>query len=183
VKDQTASDRPPKNGWPGIRLYLILSVIALAGAALCVTLLKEKQSLSADGSHILEIVNAASGKVYSRCYVKDGDEFAIEFVHSVNNSPVREIFKVDGNEICPVAVRFYSFGAGMQSDLEEGQKMSRDGDAVVISGFNRPVTELSYIVGTVSDHLLLVNGQTISLRDLCGKNAHIKIRIKGTLKE
>ena len=31
---------------------------------------------------------------------------------------------------------------------------------------------LQYIVGTVSDHWLVVNGgQQISLRDLCGKNA------------
>jgi len=75
-------------------------------------------------------------------------------------------------------VRFYSFGAGMQSDLEEGQTLSRDGDAVVISGLNRTFTELNYIVGTISDHLLLINGRSISLRELCGRNAHVTLRIR-----
>jgi len=127
----------------------------------------------------LEIRDSESGKVYERLAVDRGGEFAIEFIHSVNQSPVRETFKLEGNNIRPVSVRFYSFGAGMQTSLEEGQTMERDGDAMVITGFNRTFTGLNYIVGTVSDHLLIVNGDTISLRELCGKNAHINI-IAGT---
>ena len=110
--------------------------------------------------------------------MNDGDEFAVEFVHSVNQSPVREVYKIEGNEIRAVSVRFFSFGAGMLSDIEEGQTMSRDGDAMIISGLNCGFAELDYIVGTVSDHLLFINGDTISLRDLCGKNAHIALRIQ-----
>jgi hypothetical protein len=114
--------------------------------------------------------------VYERRAVGGSGEFAIEFIHSVNQSPVRETFKLEGRAIRPVSVRFYSFGAGIQSDLEEGQIMERDGDAMVITGFNRTFAELNYIVGTVSDHLLLVNGETISLRERYGKNAHITLR-------
>jgi hypothetical protein len=66
----------------------------------------------------------------------------------------------------------------MQSDLEEGQTLIQDGDAMIISGFRVSSKELNYIIGTVSDHLLFINGETISLRELCGKNAHINIRIK-----
>jgi len=132
--------------------------------------------LSCNAAVILEICDSDTGKVYQRCPVDKDGEFAIEFIHSVNQSPVRETFKITGKKIRPVSVRFYSFGAGMQADLEEGQVMSRDGDAVVITGFNRAYTELNYIVGTVSDHLLLVNGETVSLSGLCGKNAHITLR-------
>jgi len=126
----------------------------------------------------LEIVDSETGKVYTRRSLDDGGEFAIEFIHSVNQSPVRETFKAEGKIIRPLSVRFYSFGAGMQSDLEEGQTMSRDGDALVIAGFTGSFTELNYIVGTVSDHLLLAGGETISLRDLCGRNAHVTLRMK-----
>jgi hypothetical protein len=98
----------------------------------------------------------------------------------VNNSPVRETFAIkrDGS-ITATEVRFFSFGAGMQTDLEEGQRLSRDGDALVITGITEaetPRRELNYIVGTVSDHLLYINNETVSLRDLCGRNAHIRIR-------
>ena len=128
----------------------------------------------------LEIVDTASGKAYGRWPVDENGEFAIEFIHSVNQSPVRETFKVADKEIRPLSVRFFSFGAGMPIGLEEGQTMSRDNDALVISGFSRAFTELNYIVGTVSDHLLFINNENISLRDLCGKNAHITLRIVKT---
>jgi len=132
--------------------------------------------LSCDGTKVLEIRDSETGKVYARYPVGNDREFAIEFVHSVNQSPVRETFRIDGKNIRQVSVRFYSFGAGMQTDIEAGQVMSRDGDALLITGLDCAVNELSYIVGTVSDHILLINGETISLRDLCGKNAHITLR-------
>jgi hypothetical protein len=78
----------------------------------------------------------------------------------------------------PVKSRFYSFGAGMQTELEEGQQISRDGDAYVITGFNQTFTELNYIIGTVSDHLILIDEERISLRDLCGMNTHVTLRIR-----
>jgi hypothetical protein len=127
----------------------------------------------------LEIRDAESNKLYRRFPLSDGGGFAVEFVHSVNQSPVREIFVAADGEIRPLAVRFFSFGAGMQSDLEPGMTMSRDGDALVITvPPGRGSRELRYIVGTVSDHLLLIGGETVSLRELCGKNAHIVIGIK-----
>jgi hypothetical protein len=134
--------------------------------------------MAAERPRRLEIRDAASGRVYGRWPLEDGGEFAVEFVHSVNQTPVRETFKAGGREILLTAVRFSSFGAGMQSDLEEGQIMSRDGDALVITGYDRSFRGLNYIVGTVSDHLLFINGEIISLRDLCGRNAHIKIQIR-----
>ena len=148
----------------------------IALAALCILLLSCRAAGASVAVSALEIRDSESGKVYARRAIGDGGEFAIEFVHSVNQSPVRETFKLAGRTIRPVSVRFYSFGAGMQTGLEEGQTLERDGEALVITGFNRAFTELHYIVGTVSDHLLMAGGETISLRGLCGKNAHITLR-------
>jgi hypothetical protein len=80
--------------------------------------------------------------------------------------------------IKPAAVRFFSFGAGMLSDLQEGQTLSRDGDAMVIDGFNSSYKDINYIVGTVSDHMLFINGEEVSMRKLCGRNAQITFSIK-----
>jgi hypothetical protein len=159
-------------------LYLNLGLalfVLMTAAALYTFVLKGKPE-ARSSLEMLEILDTASGRVYGSWSVEDA-EFAIEFIHSVNQSPVRETFKVENRQIIPVSVRFYSFGAGMQVELEEGQIMTQDGDAMIISGFNRSFTELNYIVGTVSDHLLIINGETVSLRDLCGKNAHIRIMI------
>jgi hypothetical protein len=127
---------------------------------------------------VLEIRDAGSGKIYGSWPLEENGEFAIEFIHSVNKSPVREFFGAENGMIRVKAVRFYSFGAGMQSDLEGDLTLSRDGDAMVISGYKTSFKELNYIVGTVSDHLLFIDDKLVSLKDLCGKNAHINIYVK-----
>ena len=157
------------------KLPLRLAALAAAAALFSVSC----QGIRAGRAGLLwEARDAETGKVYGRWPLEEGGEFAIEFVHSVNQSPVREFFRAESGMIRPAAVRFYSFGAGMQSDLDGGLAMGRDGDAMVISGFKASFKELNYIVGTVSDHLLFIDGKTISLRQLCGKNAHVNIRLK-----
>jgi hypothetical protein len=152
----------------GVRLCI--AALAVCGAVFFL--------LKGSPSRKLEISDANSGKVYGVWPLEGSGEFAIEFIHSVNQSPIRETFKAEGGSIWTVAVRFYAFGAGVLSDPGEGRQMTRDGDAMVISGFDTSLRELNYIVGTVSDHLLHINGETVSLRDLCGRNAHITIRPK-----
>jgi hypothetical protein len=50
---------------------------------------------------------------------------------------------------------------------------------MLITGFNITFRELNYIVGTVSDHLLIIGDETLSLGELCGRNAHITIFYRG----
>ena len=132
----------------------------------------------AENFSTIEIVNAKTGRIYGRRNIEKTGEFAIEFIHSVNNSTVREIYRLEEKEIRSTAVRFYSFGAGMQAELEDGQQIIRDGDALVITGLSRIFPELNYIVGTVSDHILLINNESISLGKLCGKNTPVTLRVK-----
>ena len=170
-------------------LEIIFAVLVIAGAAFFVLYLKggdREKGVRAADKISLEIRDSNNGKVYGRWPLGDKKEFSIEFIHSVHQSPVRETFTVDNVSegatgsylIRPLAVRFSSFGAGMQSDVEEGQTITRDGDALVISGFKKQFKELNLIVGTVSDHLLFIGDGVYSLRELCGKNAHITIRVK-----
>jgi hypothetical protein len=97
----------------------------------------------------------------------------------VNNSPVRDTFREENGRLAPVETIFYSFGAGMEigDGNESGLRVTQQGAAMVRSGFTTPLPEINLIVGTVSDHTLYINGKTISLRTLCGRNRHIKLRI------
>ena len=126
----------------------------------------------------MQIRDSVSGKVYGKWSLEEGGEFSIEFIHSVHQSPVRETFRNENGTIRLVKVRFFSFGAGMQSGLEEGQTLTRDGDAMVITGYSVSLKELNYIVGTLWDHMLFINGEAVNLRELCGRNAHIVIGLK-----
>ena len=162
--------------WYGIVFNLILAALVISGAAFYTIRLRGKGG-EAEQS-LLVIKDQDSGKVYGAWPLEEGEEFAIEFIHSVNKTPVRDFFRNEGGMIHPYATRFYSLGAGMQSVLEEGQTLSRDGDAMVISGFTASFKELYYIIGTVSDHLLIINNEILSLRDLCGRNAHVTLKIE-----
>jgi len=146
----------------------------ISGAALYIFHFRDGSKAS-----VLEIRDTGSGRVLGRWPLDERGEFAIEFIHSVNQSPVRETFRVEDGRLWLQGVRFYSFGAGIQSDLGEGQELSRDGDAMVISGFSASFRELNYIVG--SDHFLFINNEVISLREIADKfggNAHITIRYR-----
>ena len=151
---------------------IVLAILIIFGIVIYAVFVKQKK-------HTLEIRDTVSGRVYGKWPLEENGEFAIEFIHSVHQSPVRESFIIEDGMIRPMAVRFVSFGAGMPSELEEGQTLSWDENAVLVKGFSASYKELQYIVGTVSDHVLDINGKTVSLRDLCGRNAHVSIRYFG----
>jgi len=160
--------------WHDIVFIVIFAALVISGAA-CSTVSSRDSGVE---QSLLVIKDSGSGKVYGKWPLGEGEEFAIEFIHSVNQSPVREFFRNEDGMIRPSAVRFHSFGAGMLSDLGEGQTYSRDGDAMVISGFTASFKELNCVVGTVSDHLLIIKDEFFSLRDLCGRSAHITLYIE-----
>ena len=47
----------------------------------------------------------------------------------------------------------------------------------VIRNIKTTYENLNLIVGTVSDHILEIDGQEISLRELCGKNAAVTFMV------
>lgn len=147
----------------------------ITGAAIVVTVTASVFFSFMLSSPCLILKNGDTGEVIQVFPVEDGEEFSITFVHSVNNSPVTDVYQIRNGRIYVVRTIYYSFGAGVQTELEEGQSLEygRDG-SMIVSGFNRPMDHLSYIVGTVSDHTLQIDGKLISLRELCGRNTTVQ---------
>ncbi|MBQ3592233.1 MAG: DUF1850 domain-containing protein [Clostridia bacterium] len=114
----------------------------------------------------------------SRC--PDGTEFLVEFTHSVNLSPVIDTFRAENGEIRAVKAKFYAFGAGMPTELNPGESFAFTEDgAMEITGITTVYDSLNYIVGTVYDYYLTIGGETVNLRELCGRNAHVEILLIG----
>lgn len=129
----------------------------------------------------LVLYDTEDNTVYRRFSVNDGDEFSVSFVHSVNKSPVTDVFVIRNGGIYADRTVYAAFGAGVQSTLEEGQALSYDDEGnMVVSGFDTLFPEVRYIVGTVYDHVLKIgNGnKEISLTELCGKNAHVAFALR-----
>ena len=117
---------------------------------------------------------------YAEYEMAVGDSFSISFIHSVNKSPVIDYFEIRGDGIYGVKTVYYNFGAGVPSELEEGQTLTYGDDgSMILTGFNIRMNSLIYRVGTVSDHILtLEDGSEISLRDLCGRSARVGFRFE-----
>ena len=125
------------------------------------------------------VYDRETGKTYRTFEVSEGSEFSVEFIHSVNKSPVIDVFVIRDGKIVADRTIYSAFGAGVQTEIEEGQTLEYDENGnMVVSGFNIVFSEVKYIVGTVSDHILRIEGESISLTELCGKNAHIAFKLR-----
>ena len=146
----------------------VLMLIITAAAVLISPLFSEQ----------LVLYNSDTGVKYLTEKAEDGLMFSVEFVHSVNQTPVKDTFVISDGQIRAYSTTYRSFGAGVQTALEEGQTMTYDENGnMVITGFDITYDPLRYIVGTVSDHILYINGEEISLRDTCGRNAKVVFEI------
>lgn len=133
------------------------------------------KGLSAD---YLVLYDSDTGERYITEKAEDGLMFSVEFIHSVNQTPVKDTFIIENGEIKAYSTLYRSFGAGVQTALEGNQKLTYDEEGnMIITGFDITYDPLRYIVGTVSDHILTFGGEEISLRDTCGRNAKVVFEI------
>ena len=149
----------------------VIVVATVTAVTFFVNLYSEKNELL--------LYNSETNEIYRTFPVSEGTEFSVEFIHSVNKSPVKDVFVIRNEEIVVDRTIYSAFGAGVQTEIEEGQKLEYDKDGnMVVSGFNIVFPVVKYIVGTVYDHVLCIQGECISLTELCGKNAHVAFKLK-----
>jgi hypothetical protein len=124
----------------------------------------------------LVLTNPDTGAEYARFPMRVGGSFSVTFIHSVNKYPLTDYYEIRSDGIYVTKTKYANFGAGVQTELEDGESLSYDASdgSMIVSGFNRRMDSLIYIVGTVSDHTLTIGGrEKISLRGLCGRNAKV----------
>ncbi len=146
----------------------------IAAAVLMIIITAAAVLISFLSSDYLVLYNSDTGARYITQKAEDGLMFSVEFIHSVNQTPVKDTYIIEDKQIRAYSTTYRSFGAGVQTALQEGQKMTYDENGnMVITGFDFTYDPLRYIVGTVSDHILTIDGKEISLRDMCGRNAMV----------
>ena len=150
----------------------------IAAAVLMIFITAAAFAVNMLSAEYLVMYDSDTGKRYITEKADDGIMFSVEFVHSVNQTPVKDTYIIENGEIRAYSTTYRSFGAGVQTALEGNQKMTYDDEGnMVITGFDITYDPLRYIVGTVSDHILTFGGEEISLRNLCGRNAKVVFEI------
>ena len=144
-------------------------------AAIMVVVIAAILALALKSGDYLVLRNGDTDEEFARFRVSEGDEFSVRFIHSVNQYPLTDVYEIRDHQIYVVCTIYNNFGAGVQTEIEEGQTMEiNENGEMVVSGFNQEMPWLSYIVGTVSDHILTIHDEEISLRELCGRNSKVK---------
>ncbi len=151
------------------KVYIVVAaVITVITAAIIIMVCSGRRGC-------LVLSDSETKKVIKRFEADAGERFSIEFVHSVNKSIVRDIYELrDDGHIYNVECVYYAFGAGVQTELNEGEELLRGEDgSMIITGINKKTDNMSFIIGTIYDHVLGYRGEKISLTELCGRNRHV----------
>lgn len=151
-------------------------------AAAIILIIAAALTLASRSGYYLTVRNRDTHELYARYRMGEGDRFSVTFIHSVNNYPLTDTYEIEDKNIYVEETAYCSFGAGVQTELNPGETLDKvyidrsdyQGWAMVIGNIHQLRNNVGYIVGTVSDHVLTVNGQDVSLRDLCGKNAAVR---------
>lgn len=153
--------------------------VLIAAAVVAIAAIAAVFFINGSGQRLV-LRNANTGKKYASYKIKDGDVFSVGFIHSVNKSPLTDYYVIRDGKIIVFKTVYYGFGAGVQTEIEEGQTLTYGDDgSMIVTGFDKEINPLTYFVGTVSDHTLTINENTkISLRELCGRNARVSFSIE-----
>jgi len=149
----------------GSRLTAKKRIITRASACLIIAL--AAVVLFSFRTSYLVLSNDNSGAILLRHRVDEGEEFSVSFIHSVNISPVTDIFQIRDGQIVLIALEFETFGAGMPTELEPGQALVHLPEGGMrIEGFDRPFAGLRYIIGYTTEHTVQIGSRQIPLKTL-----------------
>ena len=127
----------------------------------------------------LTVRDRDTGALYARYPMGENERFSVGFKHSVNLSPVIDVYEICDRRIYVEETVYYHFGAGVQTELNPGETLRYGEDgSMIVGNIHQDRTGVCYIVGTIYDHVLTVDGEEISLTDLCGRNTAIRFDVE-----
>ena len=91
-----------------------------------------------------------------------GTPLVINFIHSVQKTPVVEELEFDGDNFILLRTRYKSQGVGLPF-MESDGKFYRDGDWFIMDEMNRTIKNLQLRTGTGTNLTVTLNGQEFKL--------------------
>jgi len=146
---------------------VILALVAISG-----------RFLFADPVQCVVMTNAETDEVYFQQPLEADGVFSVSYIHSVNKSNVEEYYRLEDDELCLFRARYRAFGAGVATELEEGQTLSYEDGYMIIENIHYQIPNLVYRVGTVSDPLIHIGEQTWHMKDLAPELTSVRFTIQ-----
>lgn len=147
---------------------VILALVLIAG-----------KPLFADPVRCVVMTNAETDEVYFQQPLEADGVFSVSYIHSVNKSNVEEYYRLeDDDKLYLFRARYRAFGAGVATELEEGQTLSYEDGYMIIENIHYQIPDLVYRVGTVSDPLIHIGTQTWHMKDLAPPLTSVRFTIQ-----
>lgn len=142
---------------------LVISLIVAAAVVAAATLFVGRPGVE------VRVAEHGSGRILWRRAVGPGGVVALQYRHSVERTPITEVFRAEPDGLRFLEMRFVSQGAGLPT---EGYV--REGDSFVLRR-ERWVGVLPIRVSAVSGHQLILGDDRLDLVALAGDGAGLSI--------
>ena len=120
--------------------------------------------------YTLELRSFSDGELYFMQKVQPGDKFTLKYKHSVELSPVWEIFIIDEKyQIVLIETDFLDHGAGLPYAVFDQEIFIDEGGKFKIKNMHRIMpSPINYMVGTIYENTLYFKNKEINLSSLVG---------------
>ena len=112
----------------------------------------------------LVVADADTGDRLLTIPVDDGTEVTLSYTHSVEKTPVEEVYVVDGTALEQTRIEFHSYGAGLPANAA----VERTDAGSFVAYPNDTFQRLAIAPGTVAGHVLTVGEDEYDLYSLSG---------------
>ena len=118
------------------------------------------------------VVDSVSGETIVSEPVGEDSEIRIEYIHSVEKTPVVQHYTVEGTTLVLSHSEFRSYGAGLPSTAE----VERTDDAGFVRQIDEPREQITLRPGETAGHTLMVDGEEFDLVSLAdGETVQIEL--------
>ncbi len=125
---------------------------------------------------VLKASNFKTGEYLKSWRIKDGEVFAIEYIHSVEQSPVLENFLVDKGDIILLDTYFHSFGAGLPATTPYKTEITDEG--IHVYDMNLKIDNLIYRTSSQGrEHKLIFRNRDFMLLDFSTHRTAVRFHI------
>ena len=148
-----------------IRLLLMLALLTSSAS----------NGFPADGDLLFQIVRTEGEKVLWEAAARPGDHFTIEYRHSSDHTPVRDLFRIgEDGEIVLIEESYRWFGAGLESHPDAGE-IDFSGDWTRVR-LNRPFPRFLLRVGKIANQIMTFQGRDVPLLSISKGGDSVWIR-------
>ena len=160
-----------------VRKTYAATALCVVAVILALVVISGKQ-LFTDPVQCVVMTDAETDEVYFQQPLEADGVFSVSYIHSVNKSNVEEYYRLEDDELYLFRARYRAFGAGVATELEEGQTLSYEDGYMIIENIHYQIPNLVYRVGTVSDPLIHIGEQTWHMKDLAPELTSVRFTIQ-----